>query len=53
MTDHLDANPPDPALCPTEFAELGNGVKLSYVCEGVGGSPLTATRKRSGSGGAT
>ena len=39
MTDHA-ALPPDPDLSPTEFADLDNGVRLAYVCEGVGGIPL-------------
>jgi pimeloyl-ACP methyl ester carboxylesterase len=38
MTDQ--AAPPDPDLSPTEFADLDNGVRLAYVCEGVGGIPL-------------
>ena len=40
MTDDAAALPPDPDLSPTEFADLDNGVRLAYVCEGVGGIPL-------------
>jgi pimeloyl-ACP methyl ester carboxylesterase len=40
MTDGFAAIHPDPSLCPTEHADLGNGVTLAYVCEGVGGAPL-------------
>ena len=40
MTAITDATAPDPSLCPTEQADLGNGVTMAYVCEGVGGAPL-------------
>ena len=29
-----------PPVCPTERADLGNGVTLAYLREGVGGMPL-------------
>jgi pimeloyl-ACP methyl ester carboxylesterase len=40
MTNTVHAITPDPGLCPTEHAELGNGVTLAYLAEGVGGLPL-------------
>jgi pimeloyl-ACP methyl ester carboxylesterase len=40
MTNDFEASPPDPTLSPTEYVDLGNGVRMAYVCEGAGGAPL-------------